>query len=90
MLTLLFLCFKNGVFIVRNKEGVPSQPYSMSLLYNNEVSNLEIRKLDANKWAIGKPKETETVLFFFKMSKFNLVFNSLCFFYLSFLTLYRK
>lgn len=47
-----------GVFLIRNSSKA-NQPYTLALLYENNVFNLPIRQRDDNKYAMGNPKKHE-------------------------------
>ncbi len=59
---------KDGAFLIRDKVNAKQETdsnnqhvFSLSVCCSSEVYNLEIRKLDANKYAIGKYKPNEEV-----------------------------
>jgi hypothetical protein len=56
----------------------------MSVFHNDDVNNLEIRRLDNSTWALGKPKKIETVCEIILMKKKKKIF------FCSFLNRYLK
>ena len=57
-----FLCWQDGAYLVRNSEtGGEKAPYTLNVLYKNKVRNLQMRRLDDGRFALGKEKPNEVV-----------------------------
>ncbi|XP_071946827.1 uncharacterized protein [Antedon mediterranea] len=51
---------RDGAFLVReSKRGGPKNPFTLSLWYNNQVRNLQMRRRDDGKYALGSMKDGE-------------------------------
>ena len=58
----IFLDGKNGCFLVRDsKHGGSNCPYTLSVLNDDRVYNINIRVVSEGNFALGKQKQDENV-----------------------------